>query len=598
MCYNNLCLKGGFSLDVFRKIWLFTGKYKSFLFSGVAFVILTIIVSMIPGYINRRIIDDVITAGDIELLPKLLIILLVVTAFRSIFILLERYYIETLSQNTLRDLKQAVYDHLEKMSFNFYNNNRTGELMSRMTGDMEALRQIIAEGLIQLTHIIFYFLFTIIILFTLNVQLTLISLAASPFIAFFAYRLSKTIRPAFSNLREQFSQLNTTVQENISGIRIVKAFDQQEFEIDKFDKDNNKYFLKNYNVVKIWARYFPVLEFLGGVSTFFLLFFGGRLVIQGDITLGIWIQFNSYLWMLIIPMRLLGNLVNMINVTIASGERIFKLLEEKPDITNPEKPVKIDKFKGEVEFKNISLYYDKKKVLQNINLHIKPAQTIAIMGATGTGKTSLINLIGRYYDPTNGQIYIDGINLKEMDLKKIRSQVAVVIQENFLFSETIYKNIAYGKPDTPMEEVKEAARIAGASEFIEEMNEGYQTVVGERGMGLSGGQKQRVCLARAILQKAPILILDDATSAVDMETEHVIQQSLSKIKDKATIFIVAHRISSVRHADKIIILKNGQIAESGNHQELIQQKGEYYTIFKEQYRGLLKEDYYRRKQVT
>jgi len=579
-------------LDVFKKIWGFAERYKSFLFSGVAFVILTIIVSMIPGYINRRIIDDVITAGNKELLPKLLTILVVVTAFRAIFILLERYYIETLSQNTLRDLKQAVYDHLEKMSFNFYNNNRTGELMSRMTGDMEALRQIIAEGLIQLTHIIFYFLFTIIILFTLNVQLTLISLAASPFIAFFAYRLSKTIRPAFSILREQFSQLNTTVQENISGIRIVKAFDQQEFEIDKFDKDNNKYFHKNYNVAKIWARYFPVLEFLGGVSTFFLLFFGGRLVIQGDITLGIWIQFNSYLWMLTMPMRLLGNLVNMINVTIASGERIFKLLEEKPDITNPETPVKIDKFKGEVEFKNVSLYYNK-KVLQNFNLQVKPAQTIAIMGATGTGKTSLINLIGRYYDPTNGQINIDGINLKKIDLKKIRSQVAVVMQENFLFSESIYENIAYGKPDTPMEEVKEAARIAGASEFIEEMDEGYQTVVGERGMGLSGGQKQRVSLARAILQKAPILILDDATSAVDMETEHMIQQSLSQIKDKTTIFIIAHRISSVRHADKIIILKNGQIAESGNHQELIQQKGEYYTIFEEQYRELLK-----RKQVT
>ncbi|AGB40793.1 ABC-type multidrug transport system, ATPase and permease component [Halobacteroides halobius DSM 5150] len=579
-------------MKVFKKLWPYISRYHYLFYGGILFVILNVGVSMVPGYINRKIIDDVITNGQVELLTRLLIAYMGVTILRSLFIAIQRYCIEGLSQKTLRDLKQSVYDHLQKMSFDFFNKNKTGELMSRMTGDMEAIRVVIAEGIIQLVRCIFYILFVGFVLIRENIQLTLISLAVSPFIAFFAYRLSERIKPVFSKIREQFSDLNSTVQENISGIRIVKAFHQQGYEMEKFDEENNEYFIKNYKAAKVWAKYFPIIEFLGGVSTVFLLYFGGRLVIQGEITIGVWMQFNSYLWMLIMPMRMLGHIVNMISRAIASGERIFKILETETEIKNKENPVYANRAKGEVEFKNVSLKYDDQYILKDINLHAKPGNTVAIMGATGSGKTSLINLIARYYDATEGEIYIDGIDVKDFDLKSLRKQVSIVMQDVFLFSETLRKNIAYGSPEASLDEIEEAVEIAGAKGFIKEMDEGYKTVVGERGMGLSGGQKQRISLARAILEAAPILILDDATSAVDMETEYKIQKALEEMEDKTTLFIIAHRISSVRNADEIIILKNGEIAERGSHKELLKLKGEYYKIFKEQYKELIDDDGY------
>lgn len=584
-------------MDVFKKLWVYVGKYKLFLFSGIIFVVFNILASMVPGYINRRIIDDVITIGNIKILPGLLLIYIVITVTRSFVFWGQRYFIESVSQNTLLDLKEAVYNHLQKMSFSFYNRNKTGELMSRMTGDMEAVRRVLAEGVIHITQAIFYLLVTAFILFQLNAKLTLFSLAASPLIGVSTFRLSKTIRPAFSKVRKQFSRLNTAVQENISGIRIVKAFDQQCYEMDKFDEENNQYFRNNYKVAKIWGKYFPIIEFLGGVSTLFLLYFGGELVITGEMTLGVWLQFYSYLWMLVMPMRMLGHLVNMINQTIASGERIFKILEEKPEIVNKENPVSLDNIKGEVEFKNVSLKYDYQYILKDINLHARPGSTIAIMGPTGSGKSSLINLIGRYYEASEGEVCIDGYSVKDLDLNSLRSQVAIVMQDTFLFSETIYKNISYGSPEIFEDELKKAASIAGVTEFIEDMDEDYHTVVGERGMGLSGGQKQRVSIARAIIKKAPILILDDATSAVDMETEYQIQQALETMKQRSTVFIIAHRISSVRNADEIIILKDGLIYERGTHNELLHKKGEYYRVFKEQYKELLKDEKFKQKLV-
>lgn len=580
---------------IIKKLWRFTGRYKWLLLAGVLFTILNVVTSMIPGYINRKIIDDVIVGSDTGILPGLLVSLFIVYIFRSLSVFFERYFLERFSQDTLRDMKQGVYDHLQKLSFNYFNNTRTGELMSRMTGDMEAIRNLMANGTVQLTKIVFYLLLTGLVLFRLNWKLTLISLATSPFIVFFAYRLSGTIKPAFRRVRKQFSRLNSTVQENITGIRIVKAFHQQTFEMEKFDEENNRFFWRNYKVARIWARYFPALEFLGGVSTVFLLFFGGRLVIEGEITLGIWWQFNSYLWMLLMPMRLLGNVVNMINNAIASGERIFNILEEEPEITNSNNTKNIKEIKGEVEFKNVSLQFDNQHVLKDINLNARPGSTIAIMGATGSGKTSLINLIGRYYDPTKGEVFIDGINIKEIDLHTLRSNVATVMQETFLFSETLEQNIAYGIPDFNQEQMEEAASIAGAREFIKGTDEGYETVVGERGMGLSGGQKQRISLARAIIMKAPILILDDATSAVDMETEHKIQESLKKID--STVFIIAHRISSVRNADEIIFLEDGKIIERGTHDELIAKKGEYYKIYKEQYKEIIEDEHFQSEMV-
>lgn len=584
-------------MSVIKKIWFYANTYKRLFIFGIIFTILNVITSMLPGEIIKRIIDDVIKGGTINLLPPLLIALSIVAVLRSGSIFFERYFLESFSQSVFMNLKQAVYDQLQRLSFNYFNNNKTGELMSRMTGDMEAIRQLMADGTVHLTKIIFYLLIAGGVLGNLNLKLTLITFITSPFLLFFALRFSNRIKPAVKRIRKQFSRLNSTVQENITGIRIVKAFHQQDFEMEKFDEENNEFFKKNYKAAKIWANYFPILEFLGGVSTVFLLYYGGRMVINGEITLGVWYQFNSYLWMIIMPMRLLGNVVDLINRAIASGERIFSILEEKPEITNRSNPIIPDEIKGDVEFRNVSLKYDEEYVLKNISLHADSGDTIAIMGATGSGKTSLINMIGRYYDPSEGQVLIDGIDVKDLDLKYLRNHVASVMQDIFLFSETIYENISYGIPEVPLNEVKKTSKLAGAKEFIEDMDEQYDSIVGERGMGLSGGQKQRVSLARALLKKTPILILDDATSAVDMETEHMIQESLESMSNKSTVFIIAHRISSVRNADEIIILKDGKMAERGTHDELLSVKGEYFNIYKEQYRELLEDNIFNEDRV-
>jgi len=583
-------------VEIIRKLWVFTKKYRWQFIAGIVFTILNVLTSMIPGEITKRVVDDVITIGNIYLLPGLLLALLVGSLLRSVSIFLERFFTESFSQGVFNDLKQAVYDHLQRLSFNFFNKNKTGELMSRMTGDMEAIRQLTAEGTINLTKMLFYLIVTGTILTNINLKLTIVSLITAPFVAFFAIRFSSRLKPVARRIRKQFSRLNSTVQENITGIRVVKAFHQQDYEMQKFNEENYKFFKNNFKAARVWANYFPLLEFLSGLSTVFLLYFGGRMVINGEIKLGEWIQFNSYLWMMLMPMRLLGHMVDLLNRATVSGERIFKILEEEPEIVNLPDPIFPQMLRGEVEFKNVSLKFEKEYVLRDISIKAKPGETIGIMGPTGSGKSSLINLIGRYYEPTEGEVLIDNINVRKFDLKTLRKNVAPVMQDVFLFSETIRENISYGYSDAPIEEVSEAAELAGARNFIEEMNEQYETVVGEMGMGLSGGQKQRVSLARALLKKAPILILDDATSAVDMETEHRIQEALKSMEVRSTVFLIAHRISSVRYADQIIILKHGRIVERGTHEELLELKGEYFKIYREQYKDIL-EDTLFRKQV-
>lgn len=573
-----------------KKLWNYVRNYKLYLIVGLIFIIFNVLLSMIPGYLNRRIIDDVITAGKMELLFGFLVAYIIANLLRATVIMVHRYYTESLSQNILRDLKQDLYDHLQKLSFNFFNKNRTGELMSRMTGDMEAVRMLFAEGMFHFVRSIFYIVFVMAVLIPESLKLSLVSLALSPLIGFFAYRLGVRIKPVFRQVRRQYSDLNSTVQENISGIRIVKAFHQQCYEMEKFDEENNDYFTKNYNAAKIWSKYFPIMEFLGGMSTVLLLFYGGRLVIQGEITLGVWMQFNSYLWMLIMPMRMIGHIVNMFSRTSASAERIFNVLETEPEIKNKENAITVERLQGEVEFRNVSLSYDEEDILKNISFHASPGETVAIMGATGSGKSSLINLIPRYYEPTEGEVLIDGVDNRDYDLQNLRSQVSIVMQDVFLFSESIANNISYGQPGLDLEKIKRAASISSAREFIEEMEGGFEEVIGERGMGLSGGQKQRVSMARAIVEESPILILDDATSAVDMETEHQIQQALESMEQRSTLFLIAHRISSVRNADQILILDHGEIIERGTHEELINNKGHYYTMFKEQYKEVIGEE--------
>jgi ATP-binding cassette subfamily B protein len=356
-----------------------------------------------------------------------------------------------------------------------------------------------------------------------------------------------------------------------------------DYELSKFRKQNEGLTEKRDEALRVWARYMPVIEFLSGFASVLVLLAGGLMVINGSITLGRWVEFNSYLWMLVHPMRLLGDVVNQIALSESSTERIMEILETEANIKSPDHPVRREGIRGEVEFRGVRWEVNGKTVLEDINLHAEPGTTVAIMGATGSGKSSLVHLIPRFYDPTEGAVLVDGVDLRELDLRLLRENVALVAQETFLFSETMYNNLTYGRQGSPMEFVQRVAVQTQAHFFINSMSERYETVVGERGVGLSGGQKQRASIARALVKQAPILILDDATSSVDMETEALIQKALRNLEHKVTTFIIAHRISSVKHADQIVVLDHGKVAERGTHAELLRAGGIYASYYEVQY---------------
>jgi len=534
--------------------------------------------------ITRLLIDDVIHGGKRSILPQLLMAILAISLFKGILIYFRAYFFEKVSQNCLFDLRNQLYKHLQYQSFTYFDNTRVGELMSRMTGDLEGMRMFIVAGIPLLLENAIYFIGTIIILLSMNVRLTLVSLAMSPFIAWAAYRFDKKIRPVFSEIREQQAVLNTTAQENIAGVRVVKAFARENYEIEKFMKENQKNRDKNILASFVSSKYSPVMDFLSGLSSVIVLWYGGWLVARGEVSLGTLVAFNNYLWMLINPMRMLSWMVNIMEHAVSSGDRVFNILDTGSNIKNKENPYKPENVQGSVRFNDVCFYYKDQKVLFHINLDVPAGKTIAIMGATGSGKTSIINLISRFYDVSSGAVLVDGVDVRDWDINTLRSQIGIIMQDTFLFSATIEENIQYGKPDATREEVIRAAKIARAHDFIMEMPDGYDTIIGERGMGLSGGQKQRIAIARAVIKDPKILIMDDCTSAVDMETESEIQQELKAIMKGRTTFIIAHRISSVKDADEIIVLDKGRIAERGNHQQLLRQKGRYYEIFIQQYK--------------
>ena len=574
-----------------RKLIPFVRRHMVWFVLGTVFTIIGVSAAMVPPYLVRVVVDDVIRAsaadGDYASRRRLLTLLVagmaLATAVRAGSIFGKNMFLETFSQRVLRDLKQALYDHIQGLSFHFFHNTRTGELMARMTNDMEMIRVFLVLGVMHGATGLFYVTISAVILFTINWQLALVSIAAAPFLFLTTVRFRRNVYPRFQAIRTQYSALNTAVQENISGIRVVKSFMRYGHELEKFQRENRGLTKRRDEALDVWAKFMPIIEFLSGVSAALMLLAGGWMVINQVISLGVWVQFNGYLWMIVMPMRMLGEVVNHYTLATASAERVFEILETEPHIRSAPDAVTPLTIRGDVEFRNVSWSADGIPVLKNISFHAKPGATIAIMGATGSGKSSLVHLIPRFYDPDQGTVFVDGVDAKMLALPVLRENVGLVAQETFLFSETMYNNIAYGRPGAPEEFVQRVAAQTQAHMFIDSMTDGYDTVVGERGVGLSGGQRQRTSIARTLLKQAPILILDDATSAVDMETEALIQKALKNLDHRVTTFIVAHRISSVKHADEILILSNGEITERGSHDELIAAGGEYAAIFALQY---------------
>ena len=560
----------------------FLKKYRLAIVIGLVLMTVIVACAIVNPYISGMIVDDVIQGGAYDLLLKLIGIMLAVTAVRAILRYATQMMFETCSQGVLYRMRDAVYRKLLQEDFAFYNRNRTGDLMSRQTGDMDAIRHFVAFVIYTVYENILMFIFALVMIFMVNVKLALCMMAVLPFCLFTTYLQSKHVKPRFHECRQSFSSLNAFVQENISGNRVVKAFAKEEYEKEKFEKENDKYREAELGAASIWCRFVPIFELLSNLLMVVLILYGGYQVICGEMTLGNLVTVNGYLWMLSNPLRFAGWWVNDVQRFITSVEKIYDTYSKEPDVKKPKKGIKRKEMQGNIEFRNVSYEVEGEDIIHNISFSVEKGQTVGILGSTGAGKSTIMNLLCRFYDVTEGEVLVDGIDVKNWDLHDLRDNIGMAMQDVFLFSDTIEGNIAYGKPDCTFEEVKEAAVMSDANLFIKAMPDGYQTIVGERGVGLSGGQKQRISLARALLKKPSILILDDTTSAVDMETESYIQEQLKKLGRKHTVFVIAYRISSIKDADVIFVMDEGRIVERGNHESLLKQNGYYATVYKHQ----------------
>lgn len=561
----------------------FLKKYKWLMVLGLVMTTVISVLAIVNPHISGLIVDDVIKGGNYDELPYLAAILIGVTAVRSVLRFFYQVVFETCSQGVLYEMRDTVYRKFMQEDFAFYNRERTGDLMSRQTGDMDAVRHFVAYVIYAVYENVLLLIFAIIMIFTVSYKMALCMLVVLPLTALTTYFQSKQVRPAFKRNRNCFSSLNAFVQENVSGNRVVKAFSKEDYEIAKFNAENDDFRDSQLEASKIWMRFIPIFEVLSYALTIILMLYGGYMVIQGEITLGDLVKVNGYLWMLTAPLRMAGWWINDIQRFTTSIEKIYDTYTKEPSIKTPEKGIREARFKGAVEFKNVSYRADDTDIVEDINFKVEPGQTIGIIGSTGAGKSTIMNLLCRFYDATEGEVLVDGVNVKALDLYNLRDNIGMAMQDVFLFSDTIEGNIAYAHPDCTFEEVKQVAIMADANHFIQSLPEGYDTIVGERGVGLSGGQKQRISLARALLKNPSILILDDTTSAVDMETESYIQTQLSNIKNRCTIFVIAYRISSICNADQILVMDNGRIIEHGTHDELMKQNGYYASAFYTQY---------------
>lgn len=542
------------------------------------------LITVVYPIILQITIDEVVLNDRYELIPYISIVFLGLMVIKGISTFSFQYLGELFGMTSVYKLRNALYNKLQSLSFKYYDNSKTGDIMSRLTADVEGFRFFLSAGFAELIRIVLLISVSLAIMFYYSIPLAIVTMLAMPFLGVIVYKFDKQVHPAFRNIRKSFGKLNTRVQENISGMNTVKSLSREDFEINRFSSSNDNYRQKYIYTSKLWAKYFPLMEFIGNIAVVSLLGYGGYLVINEELALGVLIAFFSLVWFILGPLMNLGFVVNMFSQAKASGERLIEILDQYEDVV--EKPNALDvPIKGDVSFRNVTLTYvkDDDSALKDINFEAPSGKVIGLIGATGSGKTSITQLLTRFYEAGEGQVLVDGRPVNEYRIKTLRSHIGFVLQEPFLFSTTIRENIAYGRPDVTDAQVIDAAKRAQAHDFIMKMPKGYDTLLGERGMGLSGGQKQRIAIARALCVDPKILILDDATSAVDMETEFKIQSALKEVMKGRTSFIIAHRISSLQHADEILVLEEGEIKERGTHDELLESDGIYRRIYNIQY---------------
>ncbi len=534
------------------------------------------------SYLQKIFIDEVITGNTEKYVVAILTSFVILAAVQGVFGYIKEYQFDKFAVTICRQLRRDLYSKFQSFEFAFFDNNNTGELLSRIIEDVDVVWDTLAFGMRLIIEAGILFVSCVSIMCTINVKLTMLCVIILLPVAFIAKKMDKKFWDVYSQISDMTAEINSTVQQDVSGIRLVKAFAREKYEISKFLKTNNKFYDLNIEQAKILGVYGPIIEFLTNCAPILIIVYGGYLCINNELTLGSLVAFTSYIFSLSWCVRNLGSFINMLSQNKASMGKITKILNRKLKIASKENAYNPKHVKGDIEFRNVSFSYNDEEILHNINLKIKSGSKVAIMGTTGAGKSTLLSLIGRYYDVSKGEILVDNVNVKDWNLDTLRANMSIVFQDTFLFSDTIRNNIDFGS-GVEESSLINAVKDSEAYSFIKEMPDEFETIIGERGVGLSGGQKQRLAIARAIIRKSPIVILDDATSALDMETEYKVLSNLRNGKKKSTNFIIAHRISAVKDADLILFMKNGEIVEQGTHNSLIKLRRNYYNIYTHQF---------------
>lgn len=566
-----------------KKITSYIGKHWIAYVFAITCMVGAIALDMLYPFLIKSIVDDVIKGGQLGLLKQLLIGIVIVGVGRCIFGYLKEFTFDRLASKIGSEIRKDLFSYLQTLSIRFFHNTNTGELMARVKDDVDKLWNVLGFVSMLIIEVVIHVSSVLYCMFYLNWRLAFLPLFVMAACGIIAVIMERKLDVVYEDISEENAVLTSVAEENLAGVRTVKAFAREKHEIMKFLSHNNRYYELNIRQSNVLVKYDPYFSFVGKLLPVLVTILGGIEVLNGRMTLGGLVAFVDYSGNCTWPMEMMGWLSNELGAATASYKKIKKIYEEKPEIANIEQPEELEAVAGDVTFEEVGFGIGDKQILKNISFTLKPGKTLGIMGETGSGKSSIIHLLQRFYDVTEGAIRLDGIDIRNLTLKQLRSSVAVVQQDVFLFSDTIEENVKMGQRGTmPFEEVKTAVHHAQAGDFVEKLEEQYTTVIGERGVGLSGGQKQRISIARALAKKSPVLVLDDATSALDMETEHEMQKTLNSLKG-ITKIIVAHRISAVRNADEIIYLKDGEIAERGTHEELLALKGLYYETFKAQY---------------
>ena len=568
-----------------KRLLAYVKPYRKYV---IAAIILNIIVAALPAFrpfLTEIAVDKYIANSDYSGLFLISLILLGTLILQSAIQYFMTYYMRYLGQRTIYDLRTQLFSHVQKLALKFFDKTPIGRLVTRVTNDVEALNELFSSGIVMVFSDVFTIVWILVFMFTMDVKLSLVTLSVLPILIYGTFLFRRKAREAYRDVRYHLARLNSYMQEHITGMNTVQIFNKENEELNKFSSINKDYKKANINAIFYYAIFYPGVELLSSIAVGLIIWYGGGEIIHKSLEIGVLIAFIQFTEMFFRPIRDLSEKYNIMQTAMASSERVFKLLDNKTFVKNHEKPVKLQKVKGEIEFKNVWFAYNGDDyILKDISFKINPGETIAIVGHTGAGKTSIINILTRFYDIQKGSILLDGIDIKILDKRDLRKYISIVLQDVFLFSGTIKSNISMSNDEIAFDKISNSAKFVGAEKFIEELSGKYDEIVKERGATLSVGQKQLISFARALAYDPQILILDEATSSVDTETEILIQKAIEKLLVGRTSIVIAHRLSTIQSADKIIVLHKGEIRETGNHQELLAKRGIYYKLYQLQYK--------------